>query len=46
MVLRWENIITGEKGYFKNGIRDEKYRVTYKRKINRKNAESDEGDNR
>lgn len=31
MTLKWSNEFTGEKGYFKNGIRDEKHRVTYRK---------------
>jgi len=32
MPLKWENKLTGKKGYFKKGKRDEKHRVTYKNK--------------
>ena len=30
MTLKYENPFTGEKGYYKKGIRDEKHKVTYK----------------
>lgn len=31
MSLKYENKLTGEKGYYKKGIMDEKHKVTYKK---------------
>lgn len=32
ITLRYENKYTGEKGYYKKGIRDEKHKVTYRKR--------------
>lgn len=36
ITLRYENKFTGEKGYYKKGIRDENHKVTYKKRNNNK----------